>query len=114
MPFSGAGNPRSELSDPSVRGRPYLSRKLLSRSHLGYNHEAAHEQSEPSCYHPNGTSDFRMILTQHLQGVTMPAVRNAVEAERQWRHPYLRGIIEWSVPSGTRLKPKGNGDNRSN
>jgi hypothetical protein len=85
MPFSGAGNPRSELSDPSVRGRPDLSRKLLSRSHLGYNHEAAHEQSEPSCYHPNGTSDFRMILTQHLQGVTMPAVRNAVEAERQWR-----------------------------
>ena len=89
MSFRGAGIPRSELSEPSVRGRPDLSRKILSRSHLGYNHEAAHEQSEPGCCCSSGTSDFRMVLTQHLQGVTMPAVRNAVEAERQWRHLVL-------------------------
>ena len=110
MSFRGAGIPRSELSEPSVRGRPDLSRKILSRSHLGYNHEAAHEQSEPGCCCSSGTSDFRMVLTQHLQGVTMPAVRNAVEAERQWRRTIRSKRRRAKITSPTGDAPKGNGD----
>jgi hypothetical protein len=85
MPFSRPGNSRSELSEHSAWGSPDLSCKPLSSRPLGHNHEAPREHSEPGCCCSSGTSDFRMVLTQHLQGVTMPAVRNAVEAERQWR-----------------------------
>jgi hypothetical protein len=84
MPFGGAVNPRSAPSEHSPRGRLDLSRNPLSSSRLAHTHEAPRERCEPSCYHSNGTSDFRMVLTEHLQGVTMPAVGNAVEAERQW------------------------------
>ena len=83
MPFSGPSNSRSELSEHPERGRPDLSRNPLSSNHLAYTHEAPCEKPESGSCHPRSTSDFRMILTQHLQGVTMPAVRNAVEAERQ-------------------------------
>ena len=135
MPLRAAGILRSELLEHSGRGRLDLSQNPLSSNSLDHNHEAPREKSVPACYRSSGTSDFRMILTEQLQGVTMPAVRNAVEAERQWRHAdpadavavrhEVRNAVEaerqwrpmmrqsakfWHILSGTRLKPKGNGD----
>jgi hypothetical protein len=99
MSSSGAVIPRSEISLHSQRGRLDLPHNSLSSSRLDHNHEAPREKSEPGCYHSSGTSDFRMILTEQLQGVMMPAVGNAVEAERQWRLSGELGNV-WNLQYG--------------
>ena len=71
-------------------GRPDLSRNPLSHCYLGYIPEAPRDKTKPGYSRPNHTSDFHMVLTKQLQGVTMPAVASGQNAERQWRHLDVR------------------------